>query len=384
MKLLTATAAVAALGADFHFTTKAVAPDAVAERHASRASTSSAAATRCSPRRSASRPTSATRDTAGLPTQRRSRRSPTGSWRPGVRRIPGGVARRRRPLRPRPLPAASGRRPVRTDIGPIGALTVNDGSRRAGRHRRRGRPIPRSTPRPSSAGCSRRAASPSARPAGPSTRPTARRGSPPLDSPPLPDGPRGAPERVRQPERGDAARASSASTRARARPRRGVAGDPRRAHAAARRPRPARASSTAPASPTTTGCTCATLLVGARRSTRSRGSRRSPTAWRSRAGAARSPRASAAPRSRTTCGRRPARSPASPGSPGYVRSDRPLTFALLLGGGFSQTAGYALREAMATDIAGVPGGHRRRRRSSPAPIAADCRARACRSAEGAC
>ena len=39
---------------------------------------------------------------------------------------------------------------------------------------------------------------------------------------------------------------------------------------------------------------------------------------------------------------------------GYVRSDRPLTFTLLLGGGFSQTAGYALREAMATDIAAYP------------------------------
>jgi D-alanyl-D-alanine carboxypeptidase/D-alanyl-D-alanine-endopeptidase (penicillin-binding protein 4) len=42
------------------------------------------------------------------------------------------------------------------------------------------------------------------------------------------------------------------------------------------------------------------------------------------------------------------------GLAGYVRSDRPLTFALLLAGGFSQAAGDALREAMAGDIAAYP------------------------------
>jgi D-alanyl-D-alanine carboxypeptidase/D-alanyl-D-alanine-endopeptidase (penicillin-binding protein 4) len=42
------------------------------------------------------------------------------------------------------------------------------------------------------------------------------------------------------------------------------------------------------------------------------------------------------------------------GLAGYVRSDRPLTFALLLAGGFSQNAGYTLREGMAADIAAYP------------------------------
>jgi len=42
------------------------------------------------------------------------------------------------------------------------------------------------------------------------------------------------------------------------------------------------------------------------------------------------------------------------GLAGYVRSDRPLTFSLLLSGGFSQNAGYGLREGMATDIAAYP------------------------------
>lgn len=69
------------------------------------------------------------------------------------------------------------------------------------------------------------------------------------------------------------------------------------------------------------------------------------------------------------------------GLAGYVRSDRPLTFALLLGGGFSQNAGYALREAMASEIGAYPSV------TDPAalvppPVAIP--ARACRSAEGAC
>ena len=80
---------------------------------------------------------------------------------------------------------------------------------------------------------------------------------------------------------------------------------------------------------------------------------RSPTGSRSRASAARSRRASAAP----TRGQPRAKTGSLTGVSGlagYVRSDRPLTFALLLNGGFSQNAGYALREAMATDIAAYP------------------------------
>ena len=70
------------------------------------------------------------------------------------------------------------------------------------------------------------------------------------------------------------------------------------------------------------------------------------------------------------------------GLAGYVRSDRPLTFALLLDGGFSQNAGYALREGMATDIATYPavadaGG------LVPAPFA-PIPPRACRGTEGPC
>ena len=128
--------------------------------------------------------------------------------------------------------------------------------------------------------------------------------------------------------------------------------------------------------------TCATLLSVLGRRRADRGSRRSPTGSRSRASAAPWPSASAAPTSRTTCGPRPARSPGVSGLAGYVRSDRPLTFALLLGGGFSQNAGYALREAMASDIAAYPAvtdaGALVPRPIAPIP------ARACRSAEGAC
>jgi D-alanyl-D-alanine carboxypeptidase/D-alanyl-D-alanine-endopeptidase (penicillin-binding protein 4) len=70
------------------------------------------------------------------------------------------------------------------------------------------------------------------------------------------------------------------------------------------------------------------------------------------------------------------------GLAGYVRSDRPLTFALLLGGGFSQNAGYALREAMASDIASYPA-VTDAGALVPGPFA-PIPARACRSAEAAC
>jgi D-alanyl-D-alanine carboxypeptidase len=70
------------------------------------------------------------------------------------------------------------------------------------------------------------------------------------------------------------------------------------------------------------------------------------------------------------------------GLAGYVRSDRPLTFALLLGGSFGQTTGYALREGMATEIAAYPAvGDSAALVPGPfAPISP----RACRSAEGPC
>jgi len=70
------------------------------------------------------------------------------------------------------------------------------------------------------------------------------------------------------------------------------------------------------------------------------------------------------------------------GLAGYVRSDRPLTFALLLDGGFGPAAGDALREGMAGDIAAYPavaGGPS----LVPGPFA-PISPRACRSAEPAC
>jgi D-alanyl-D-alanine carboxypeptidase/D-alanyl-D-alanine-endopeptidase (penicillin-binding protein 4) len=70
------------------------------------------------------------------------------------------------------------------------------------------------------------------------------------------------------------------------------------------------------------------------------------------------------------------------GLAGYVRSDRPLTFALLLGGGFAQTTGYALREAMAAEIGAYPAAADAAA-LVPAPIAV-IPPRACRSAEAAC
>jgi len=70
------------------------------------------------------------------------------------------------------------------------------------------------------------------------------------------------------------------------------------------------------------------------------------------------------------------------GLAGYVRSDRPLTFSLLLGGGFSQNAGSGLREGMATDIAAYPSV------IDPATLVPEpfgpIPARACRTAEPAC
>jgi len=73
------------------------------------------------------------------------------------------------------------------------------------------------------------------------------------------------------------------------------------------------------------------------------------------------------------------------GLAGYVRSDRPLTFALLLGGGFSQNAGYALRETMAADIAAYPA-VANAASLVPGPSAPNppIHTTACRGAEGAC
>jgi D-alanyl-D-alanine carboxypeptidase/D-alanyl-D-alanine-endopeptidase (penicillin-binding protein 4) len=42
------------------------------------------------------------------------------------------------------------------------------------------------------------------------------------------------------------------------------------------------------------------------------------------------------------------------GLAGFVRSDRPLLFALLVNGGFGRSGADAVREAMATEIAAYP------------------------------
>jgi D-alanyl-D-alanine carboxypeptidase/D-alanyl-D-alanine-endopeptidase (penicillin-binding protein 4) len=78
------------------------------------------------------------------------------------------------------------------------------------------------------------------------------------------------------------------------------------------------------------------------------------------------------------------------GLAGFVRSDRPLTFALLLGGGFGQNAGYALREGMAADIAAYPAVTDAAtlvpepNAPIPASTGAGNGTRACRTAEPAC
>ena len=252
-----------------------------------RACTSSAAATRCSPRpeRIAARPARpgdrrpadhAARDA------RRPRSSP-----PGVRGSPAaslGVDDRYDRTRYLPAWPAS----VRTDIGPIGALTVNDGlagpagtgaavDRSRGQRRGRAQPAARRARRRGRPGR-----------AGPTTRPTARRAIATLDSPPLPESSRSS---------------SSASDNLSA----------EMLHARARRPRRRRrppraacrrsATSSRSCDVDLTGAsfvdgsglahddrlTCATLLVGARprRAAAVRAGR--ATAWRSRASAARSP-----------------------------------------------------------------------------------------------
>ena len=124
MKLLTATAAVAALGPDFHFTTQAVAPadvrDGALERLFLVGGGDPLLAT---PERIALDARDA--ELAGLPN------TPLATLADriaaaGVRRIPGGVVGvDDRYDRTRYLPEWPAS--VRTDIGPIGALTVNDG-----------------------------------------------------------------------------------------------------------------------------------------------------------------------------------------------------------------------------------------------------------------
>jgi D-alanyl-D-alanine carboxypeptidase/D-alanyl-D-alanine-endopeptidase (penicillin-binding protein 4) len=70
------------------------------------------------------------------------------------------------------------------------------------------------------------------------------------------------------------------------------------------------------------------------------------------------------------------------GLAGYLRSDRPLTFALLRGGGFAESTGYVLREAMAGDIGAYPAVSDAAT-LVPGPIA-PIPPRACRGAEAAC
>ena len=230
MKLLTATAAVAALGPDFHFTTQAVAPadvrDGALERLFLVGGGDPLLAT---PERIALDARDA--ELAGLPN------TPLATLADrivaaGVRRIPGGVVGvDDRYDRTRYLPEWPAS--VRTDIGPIGALTVNDG--RAG-----------------PAGTGAAAADPAVNAATELSRLLVARGvavGTPGRADHAPDGarpdrharlaavaegPRGAPERLRQPERRDAdARARRPRRRGDDRTRR--AGDPRRAREAARR-----------------------------------------------------------------------------------------------------------------------------------------------------
>jgi D-alanyl-D-alanine carboxypeptidase/D-alanyl-D-alanine-endopeptidase (penicillin-binding protein 4) len=70
------------------------------------------------------------------------------------------------------------------------------------------------------------------------------------------------------------------------------------------------------------------------------------------------------------------------GLAGSVRSDRPMTFSLLLNGSFGQTEGYARREALAAEIGAYP------EVTDPTTLVpepfAPIPARACRGAEGPC
>ena len=277
----------------------------------------------------------------------------------GVRGIPGGIVGvDDRYDRTRYLPEWPAS--VRTDIGPIGALTVNDGRAGPGRHRRRGRRSRGRTPR--------RELSRLLVARGVAVGPAGRADHAPdgatriasLDSPPLP---KVLEELLSASDNLSAemldARARRPGRRRDDRARR--AGHPRRAHEAARRSHRRAASSTAPASPTTTGSRaprCSSVL-GARRA--SRGSRAVADGL-----AIAGKRGTLALSLRGTHLEDNLRAKTGTlsgvsGLAGYVRSDRPLTFALLLGGGFSQNTGYALREAMATDIAAYPAVRRRRR-----------------------
>ena len=375
MKLLTATAAVAALGADFHFTTQAVAPSSAADGTVGRLYLIGGGdPLLATPERIALDERDP--ETAGLPT------SPLATLADrivaaGIRRIPGGVLGvDDRYDRTRYLPAWPAS--ARTDIGPIGALTVNDGL--AG---------------PTGTGAA--VADPAVNTASELSRLLVARGvevggagradhAPDgatriatLDSPPLPD--------VLE-ELLSASDNLSAEMLTRELGVKEGAGTTARGVQAIR-------DELTTLSVDLTGShfidgsglshddrlTCPTLLALLRVDARRRFAAvadglaiagRRGTLARSFGGTPLQDNLRAKTGTLTGVS----------GLAGYVRSDRPLTFALLLGGGFSQTAGYALREAMASEIAAYPA------IADPGalvpPPFAPIPARACRSAEGAC
>ena len=381
-KLLTATAALDVLGADFRYTTKAVAPGApkdgdgrppLARRRRRPAAHHARSAPRASRRDAADqgRP-----DHAAGDARRRDRR------RPACSAIPGGIVGRRLALRPHPVPLRVARPvPHGAEIGPLGALTVNDGfagpdgtgaaaadpavnaaaelapaARRPRRGRRPGRARQRRRTTPTTHRDARLAAAAGR--------------------------PRGDPRVERQPHR----RAAHARARRQGRQEgttaNGVAGDRRQSSRSSALPTDRRRHGRRLRAVARQPCAVLAAARDARARRARRGSRPIPTAWRSRASAARSRRSL---RGTPLAGQPPRqdrdRSAASPGSPATCDVTAPARRSPCCSTAASPRApGTRAAEQMAQRHRGVSRRHRRRDALVPGPSDADP-ARACRDAE---